>query len=101
MANTSVIYTRVDNDIKKGSEEIFNELGITMSSAIQMFLRQVIMRRGMPFSLSLPYPEPKSLGSMTRTELDAAIEKSLESVKAGRTYTADEVDELFSRELGI
>ena len=34
--------------------ELFNQLGIDMSSAVNMFLRQAIMRGGLPFSVEIP-----------------------------------------------
>ena len=44
--------------------ELFNQLGIDMSSAVNMFLRQSIMRGGLPFSVEIPRYKPEVLEAM-------------------------------------
>ena len=44
MPRTSNIYVRVEPDIKTQAEEILEKLGIPMSNAVSIFLRQVIMQ---------------------------------------------------------
>ncbi len=46
VANVNV---RVDSEVKNAAEIIFKKLGMTMSSAINMFLRQTINDNGLPF----------------------------------------------------
>jgi len=48
------IQVRTDNNTKNASAAIFEQLGMTMSEAINLFLRQSIMKGGIPFSLTLP-----------------------------------------------
>lgn len=47
---------RTDKDIKDQAELIFNELGLNMTTAINMFLRTAIREHGIPFSLKLDVP---------------------------------------------
>ena len=47
----SVINIRTDREVKERSEAILNDLGLSMSSAINIFLRQVISREGLPFEV--------------------------------------------------
>ena len=47
---------RTDKDIKDQAEEIFNELGLNMTTAINMFLRTAIREHGIPFELKLDVP---------------------------------------------
>ena len=49
MAKTANIYTRVDPEIKNQAEQILEQLGIPMSNAIGIFLRQVILHNRLPF----------------------------------------------------
>ena len=70
MAKSSSIYTRVDPDIKKQAEDILGQLGISMSNAVEMFLRQVAIHRGMPFELKLPSAHPADVSLMTKEEFD-------------------------------
>jgi DNA-damage-inducible protein J len=48
------IQVRTDDKTKNASTALFDQLGMTMSEAINIFLRQSIMRGGIPFSLSVP-----------------------------------------------
>jgi addiction module RelB/DinJ family antitoxin len=48
------IQFRTDDQTKKASTALFDRLGITMSEAINLFLRQSIMRGGIPFTLTVP-----------------------------------------------
>ena len=101
MANTSAVYARIDTGLKENAESILAKLGITPSSAIQMLYSQIVLRNGMPFELRLPSPKPVAIGSLTRAELDRELMKGVESLKAGKGYTADEVDALLSKEFCI
>jgi DNA-damage-inducible protein J len=48
------IQVRTDEGTKTASTALFERLGITMSDAINLFLRQAVMRGGIPFTLSVP-----------------------------------------------
>lgn len=50
MATTN-INVRVDSALKQEAEALFNDLGLNMSSAINMFLRSAIMHNGIPFEI--------------------------------------------------
>lgn len=47
-----VIHARISEEIKKESEIILNNIGITLSQSIDLFLRQVVLKRGIPFELN-------------------------------------------------
>ncbi len=49
----SYVRARVDDRLKQDSEEILNELGITTTEAIRIFLHQVKIHRGLPFDLRI------------------------------------------------
>ena len=55
MATTN-LNIRTDKDVKDQAEVIFNELGLNMTTAINMFLRTTIRENGIPFSLKLDVP---------------------------------------------
>jgi DNA-damage-inducible protein J len=54
MAKSAVIQTRIDPVIKNKAQTIFNQLNISMSEAISIFLTQVTLKRGIPFEITLP-----------------------------------------------
>ena len=101
MANTSAVYARIDTELKENAEGILSQLGISPSSAIQMLYSQIVLKKGMPFELRLPSTKPAAAGGMSREQLDAELMKGVESIKSGKTYTADEVDAELKREFGI
>ena len=47
---------RTDKEVKLQAEKIFEELGMNMTTAINVFLRQTIRENGIPFSLKLDTP---------------------------------------------
>ena len=59
------INVRVDNDIKNKAQNVFSALGLDMTSAINIFLRQAIRRNGIPFELVAEPPKnPPKFGCM-------------------------------------
>mgnify|MGYP002727474841 CR=1 FL=1 len=75
MANTSAVYARIDTNLKDNAESILSQLGISPSSAIQMFYSQIVLKKGMPFELKLPSSKPLAVGAMTKEQLDAELRK--------------------------
>ena len=51
---TLMIHARIDPKLKKSAESIFSEIGISTTEAIQLFLKQVELHRGLPFPVSIP-----------------------------------------------
>ena len=52
---------RIDSTIKQQATELFTSLGMDMSSAVNIFLRQCILRGGLPFPVELPKYNQKAL----------------------------------------
>ena len=47
--NTVAMNIRVDKNLKEQATELYNDLGLSLSSAINMFLRQSVRENGFPF----------------------------------------------------
>ena len=56
MATTTNLNIRTEKSVKEAAEGIFAELGLNMTTAVNMFLRQTIRENGIPFSLKLSTP---------------------------------------------
>lgn len=54
--STTPTQVRIDSDIKKQATALFNNLGLDMSSAINLFLHQCVLRGGLPFAVEMPQP---------------------------------------------
>ena len=84
MAKNTNVNVRTTEEIKKGAEVILNGLGLNISSAVNLFLKQVINYRGIPFDLRLPNKE--TLNAMDDIEnsrnLEAAdtVEEIIEKI---------------------
>ena len=83
MAKNTNINVRTTVDVKKRAEVILNDLGLNLSSAVNLFLKQVINYRGIPFDLRLP--NKATLKAMN----DVDNRRDLES--------ADTVEEMFEK----
>ena len=57
-------------EVKEQEEQVLDQLGIPMSNAVGMFLRQIVLQRGIPFEVKLlAYEEPVAYGSLTKERL--------------------------------
>ncbi len=101
MARTSNVFARVEPQVKEEAEEILDTLGISMSNAVSMFLRQVVLQRGIPFEMKLPKSEPLSYGSLTKEEFDNEIEKGIADIMTGNAVSDDYVEETLNRKYGV
>ena len=101
MAKTANIYTRVDPEIQNQEKLILEQLGIPMSNAVSMFLRQIVLQQGIPFEMKLPVRKPVAMGSLTKEEIDAEISKGMKSIEEGRVYSADAVEAEMMRDFGV
>lgn len=100
-AKTAILYARVEPDIKEQAEAILSTLGIPASNAINMFYRQIILRQGLPFDVSIPQLRPLSLNNLSEEELDAELEKGYVDIAAGRMRPAREVFADLRRDYGL
>ena len=48
MARTANVFARVEPEVKEQAEQVLDRLGIPMSNAVGMFLRQIVLQRGIP-----------------------------------------------------
>ena len=55
---------RIDENLKKQATELFSQLGMDMSSAMNIFLRQCVVRGGLPFEVTLPKYKQDVLDAM-------------------------------------
>lgn len=100
MANSSTVYVRMDTNLKENAEDILSQLGISASSAVQMFYKQIVLHRGIPFDMKLPADKPVAIGGMSRAEFDAELQMGMNALKNGPRFSADDIDQEFAREFG-
>jgi DNA-damage-inducible protein J len=86
-SNTSNISIRMDSNLKAAAEELYEELGMNLSTAFNIFVRQSLRERGIPFKITEGTPNKEIVSAMLEAE---RIAKN-PNVKGYR-----DVDELFA-----
>ncbi len=101
MTRTASIYARVKPNVKSEAESILEELGLSMSNAVELFLNQVVIQRGLPFDVKLSPKRPLVMSELSQEEFDSAIAKGIEDINNGRVYSSEEVRERKRNKYGI
>jgi len=71
MAST-YINVRIDDDTKKHAQQIFNDMGLDISTAVNIFIKQVIRNRSFPFLPSAdPFYNDSNMAHLMKVKLDA------------------------------
>lgn len=91
MAKSSNLYIRVEPDVKEQAEKVFEGLGISMSNAVGLFLKQVVINQAIPFDLKLAPAKYKSVDSLTESEFNAEMEKGYADFLANKGRPVKEV----------
>jgi DNA-damage-inducible protein J len=81
LANTTNLNVRVDEDLKRKAEAIFQELGLNMSAAMNIFLRQSVRYGGIPFELRLEKPNAETLSAIDDVDNNRNMSKTFNNVK--------------------
>lgn len=83
MEKTATIQARINPEIKQEAQKILNQLHMTMSEAIALYLTQITLHKGIPFEIKIP-------NEITR--------KTLKDSEAGKNlHRADTVADLFKK----
>ena len=68
MADTTTFSVRMDTELKKQCEALYGELGMNLTTAINVFLRQSLRAGGFPFDVRLEKPSQKTIAAMLEAE---------------------------------
>lgn len=101
MAKTANLYARIEPDVKDQAEAILSALGIPVSNAINMFYKQIILQRGIPFEMKLPKDTVLDIRTMTDEQMNAELEKGFADLQAGKTRPAKAVFDELRKEYGL
>jgi addiction module RelB/DinJ family antitoxin len=76
MSKSTYVHTRVDPMLKEHAEMIFSKLGLSLTDAVTLFLRQVTLRDGLPFEVAVP-----SSDNIYRQEKQALLDRQLQALE--------------------
>lgn len=101
MEKTTTMNLRVNPAIKQRAEDVLKQLGISMATAVDIYLRQIAMTGGIPFSVTLPQaPNSVNADEMTDEELKMALLEGYRDAKNGNTQDASAAFSKFRKEHG-
>jgi len=63
-ANTTNISIRMDSDVKAEADALFNELGMSLTTAINIFVRESLREGGIPFAVKIDNPNKETIAAM-------------------------------------
>ena len=100
MEKTMTLNLRVNPEVKKNAEEVLSQLGMSISTAIDIYLRQISLNQGIPFTIAIPNA-PKSMNTdeMTAKEIRALLQEGLDDINAGKVQDASEAFAKFRESL--
>jgi DNA-damage-inducible protein J len=68
MSKSAMVRARVEPELKKHAEKIFQHLGLSVTQAITLFYKQVEIRNGLPFNVVIPTNETQKAFEATNAE---------------------------------
>lgn len=81
MSEKSRVSARVDDDVKRDAEQVFDQMGLSTSAAVSIFLNQVVREQGLPFQ---PHLVPNE-----------ATHEAMQRTRQGETNVYDDEEDMF------
>ena len=89
MEKTATLNLRVNPEVKLQAENVLEQLGISMATAVDMFLRQISLTGGIPFAIALPDSPPGiDADTMSIEQLRAELIAGYDDMKDGNAEDA-------------
>ena len=80
----SSLTIRVNSEVKREAQKIFSDLGLDTTTAFNIFLRQVIVCRGLPFEVRLPAHKPVDVTTLSEEAFHEVLERGYADMEDGR-----------------
>lgn len=92
MANVVELNFPVDSALKHDAEIVLNNLGLSMATAIDIYLKQITLTGRIPFDVELPMaPDSINAKFMTASDIRNALKAGEEDIKHGRFIKAMDI----------
>ena len=89
MEKSATLNLRVNPEVKQQAEQILKQLGVPMSTAVDMFLRQISLTGGIPFTVALPSaPTAINADAMSTDQPRAELEAGFDDILEGNVEDA-------------
>jgi len=80
MSKSAMVRARLEPELKERAEEVFRQLGLSVTQAITLFYRQVEMQNGLPFNLVIPTEETLKTFMTTDSRQDLVVCKDTDDM---------------------
>ncbi len=80
MAKTDTLHIRIEPSVKQKAEKTLNDLGLSITEAINVFLNQVILNDGIPFEIKKPKFNKETIQAIEDTKNGKNLSKTFDSV---------------------
>ena len=98
MEKTATLNLRINQDVKHNAEAVLSALGLSMTAAITIYLKQIALKGAIPFELSLSQG-PKHLNTDLRSadEIRSFLDKGIDDIDNSKSIPAKEFFANFRR----
>lgn len=102
MGRTANVFARVEPKIKEQAQAVLDKLGISMATAMEIYLRQIPLQRKNHFEVKFPEAQkPLAYGSLTDEEFNALMNKAAKSYADGKCTEFNNFKKEISKEIGL
>lgn len=101
MSKNASVFTRVDPEVKAQAEAVLGKLGISMATAMEIYLRQIAMQRKIPFEMALPNDRPVAAGSLSDDEFNALMDRAMQQYANGECTPIEDFEAQLHTEIGL
>ncbi|MEN6349964.1 MAG: type II toxin-antitoxin system RelB/DinJ family antitoxin [Syntrophomonas sp.] len=81
MAKSQTLHMRIDEELKSNIDDLFNQLGMSTTEAVNIFFRQALLHGGLPFEVKLPRYNEITLKAMEEAKTIALNGEAFDSVE--------------------
>lgn len=85
----SKVVMRIDDNLKKDAEALFEELGMNMTTAVTVFIKKAVRERRIPFEVSADYPNATTRASFNEVERMIANSSEFKSFDSAEEMMED------------
>lgn len=90
MAKTATVSMRIDAKTKEETEQVLESIGLNMSTAFNMFCKQVVIHQGIPFSVKKAQGGMVDISDFSKRDLKKTLDDSYRSTMGGHAQSVDD-----------
>jgi len=101
MQKSVSVNTKVDPVLKEQAESVLNELGMSMATAMTLYLKQIVIHNGLPFDVCLPKNMPIAYEALSEDEFNSLMDSAAKSYSDGKSISIGDFEKQMSKEIGL